>query len=37
MNDFIELIEYNIWASKRLISQAKDLARENYVVDTGDC
>jgi len=37
MNDFIELIEYNIWASKRLISQAKDLAREDSVVDTGDC
>ena len=36
MNDFIELIEYNIWASKRLISQAKDLTHENYVVDTDD-
>jgi uncharacterized damage-inducible protein DinB len=34
MNDFIELIEYNIWASKRLINQAKDLSHEDYVVDT---
>jgi uncharacterized damage-inducible protein DinB len=37
MNDFIELIEYNIWASKRLISQVKDLTHETYVVDTNDC
>jgi uncharacterized damage-inducible protein DinB len=36
MNDLIELIEYNIWASKRLISQAKDLSHESYVVDAND-
>lgn len=39
MNNFIELIEYNVWANRRIVSQVKDLAHENFVQEgcAGEC
>jgi uncharacterized damage-inducible protein DinB len=39
MIDFIELLEYNVWANMRIMSQAKDLAHENFAQEGGasDC
>jgi uncharacterized damage-inducible protein DinB len=37
MNSFIELVEYNVWANRRVASQIKDLVHENYFQDTNDC
>ena len=39
MNAFIELIEYNVWANQRLMSQAKELMHESYIhiEDSCDC
>ncbi|HKZ36011.1 MAG TPA: DinB family protein [Chryseolinea sp.] len=39
MIDFIELLEYNVWANMRIISQVKDLAHENFVQEecAGNC
>lgn len=35
MNNFIELLEYNVWANRRIVSQVMDLAHEDFVKDAG--
>lgn len=37
MNNFIELMEYNTWANKRILSQVKNLAKEDLIKDTNGC
>lgn len=37
MNNFIELLEYNIWANRRILSQVKYIALEETLRDACDC
>ena len=37
MNNFVELLEYNVWANKRILSQVSDLAQERFVQEKNDC
>ena len=37
MNNLIELIEYNTWANKRILSQVKSLAQKDLIKDTDGC
>lgn len=37
MNNFIELLEYNIWANRRILSQVKYIVLEETLRDTCDC
>ena len=37
MNAFIELLEYNVWANRRILNQAQDLAQEPALATSKDC